>query len=166
MPVSSGWMSRSQSAEWAGAESAPFIVTTKYSHYKKYLAGDPVVQSIAGEQKPVRVIEAGRELTNKYIPLEITSIHGYHPVTLRRYKAFIDKYGFYSITTLNLFNVRYLVSRQPIESDEFNLRKEAYGKRYYSLKDLLPYAYFPENIIEDTGQSLSGLEAPDPDLYS
>jgi len=124
----------------------PFIQTTPFSSYSMFLYGDPFIQSIYEESRPIRVIELGNELTNRFMPSKITSIHGYHPIWLKDYKRLIDKLGFYNPTLFNLFNVRYIISRQPIDSDMFVLKNNSYGKYVYSLSQSIPYVYFPQNI--------------------
>jgi len=130
----------------------PFIQTTKFSDYKMFLYNDPIIQRIIVETqdiaslRPIRVIEVGNELTNRYMPSKITSIHGYHPIWLKDYKRLIDKLGFYNLTLFNLFNVKYIVSRQPVDSDGVELKGNIYGRYIYSLRHLLPYIYFPKKL--------------------
>jgi len=130
----------------------PFIQTTKFSDYKMFLYNDPIIQRIIVETqdiaslRPIRIIEIGNELTNRYMPSKITSIHGYHPIWLKDYKRLIDKLGFYNLTLFNLFNVKYIISRQPVDSNELVLKENIYGRYIYSLKHLLPYIYFPKKL--------------------
>ncbi len=126
----------------------PFIQTTKTRNYKMFLYNDPVTQAISQEStsKPVRIFEIGNELTNRYMPSKITSIHGYHPICLRDYKQFVDKLGFYNFNLYNLFYVKYLISRQPLDSDKLTLKNKFFDKYVYSMKKQLPYIYFPQKL--------------------
>jgi len=123
-----------------------FIQTTKFSDYKMFLCNDPIIQRVSEDTPPIRIIEIGNELTNRYMPSKITSIHGYHPIWLKDYKRLIDKLGFYNLTLFNLFNVKYIISRQPVDSNELVLKENIYGRYIYSLKQLLPYIYFPKKL--------------------
>ena len=125
-----------------------YIQPEPIERYYQYLFEDYRDNFLVQQNHPVRFIEVNNELSNRSIVRGISSIHGYHPVVLRRYMDLIQKTGFYSSAVGKLFYQQFIYDKSKFKDIE---------KTYKSSTDLPPfvlkrteelkYIYAPEKII-------------------
>ena len=97
--------------------------------------------------------------SNSYSFWGLQSIGGYRAVKLRNYQDLMDIGGFRRPKILNMLNVKYLLTDKAVKNSSF---KEIDGiSGIYKNLDVLPRAWFVDNLINVTSQKSSLSEVMD-----
>lgn len=123
---------------------------------KGYLREDDIIRFLKQDTTDFRIFPVG-ELANenRWSAFNIESIMGYHPAKLNNYKQLMTEVGFNSVSILQMLNVKYLISTEPINHPAFTKTFE--GRLYhngnyrngfiYQMNATLPRVYFSENLL-------------------
>ena len=104
--------------------------------YEQWLSTHWATEHWAREDVPVRMLEAGNELSNRALTLSnyplmlVSSTHGYHPVAPQRYFDLLGRLGFTHPNFVRLFAMNYLIVPEGIDArPPWRVAEEAEGKK-------------------------------------
>lgn len=127
--------------------SSAFINPIPAEPYHAFLYDNTVRKILFGEPEPLKILERGNELTNKYIFQNIASLHGYHPVAFKRYFDMLGNLGFYNLKFLQLSGCRYILTGDLKDlSSDYKIKAQIGGKALVDLGENFKYIYFPKKF--------------------
>lgn len=130
-------------------------VLKKSNYLKSYLRTDEIINFLKNDESKYRVFPLGY-LTNdnRWSAFQIESITGYHPAKLANYNNIMSEVGFNSPSILQMLNVKYLISLDPLNHPDF---AEVFKGRYfiggqyvpaivYKYLNTLPRYFYAKNV--------------------
>ena len=130
-------------------------VLKKSNYLKSYLRSDEIITFLKNDESKYRIFPLGY-LTNenRWSAFQIESITGYHPAKLANYNNIMSEVGFNSPSILQMLNVKYLISLDPLNHPDFiEVFKGRYfiGGQYvsaivYKYINMLPRYFYANNI--------------------
>ncbi|MDP6571049.1 MAG: hypothetical protein QGF57_07415 [Candidatus Marinimicrobia bacterium] len=110
-------------------ESYRLSSMSKRSLISPYLREDEVIRFLKQDKDKFRILPVGvLGNENRFSAFHIESVSGYHPAKLFRYNELKDKVGWSSMGVLQMLNVKYLVSLEPVNHPYF---EEIYQGKYF-----------------------------------
>ena len=114
---------------------------------KRYLATDEVIDFLKNDTTKYRIFPIGQlSNQNRWSAFNLESIYGYHPAKLNNYNDFMSQVGFENINILQMLNVKYLVSLQPLEHPFFE--QVFIGKLYHNNQYQEAYVYYFKKYLD------------------
>lgn len=105
-----------------------------------------VVKALKDDPDPYRILPLSEFSSNEYGYFGISSIGGYHAAKLGVYQELMDQVGFSSFPVLNMLNTRYLVSRQPFQTEGLTSVVESEAGYLYRNESALPRAFLVDSV--------------------
>ena len=97
---------------------------------RQYLRTDEVIIFLKQDTTDFRIFPVGKlAKENRWAAFHLESIMGYHPAKLHNYNELISKVGFQYPGVLQMLNVKYLISIEPLNHPLFD--QVFQGKLYY-----------------------------------
>ena len=86
---------------------------------------DSVIRFLKSDTTKFRILPLGiLERENRWAAFQIESVNGYHPAKLSNYNLMMAETGWNYPGILQMLNVKYLISQEPLEHPLFSLVHE------------------------------------------
>ena len=130
-------------------------VLKKSNYLKSYLRSDEIINFLKKDESQFRIFPLGYLMNeNRWSAFQIESITGYHPAKLANYNNIMSEVGFNSPSILQMLNVKYLISLDPLNHPDFaEVFKGNYfiGGQYapaivYQYLKTLPRYFYANNV--------------------
>ncbi len=107
---------------------------------RQYLRSDDVIKFLKLDTSEFRILPVGKLANeNRWAAFHLESVMGYHPAKLHNYNELITKVGFQYPGILQMLNVKYLISFEPMNHPLF---KEVFqGKLYFQGQYVSTFVY-------------------------
>jgi hypothetical protein len=109
------------------------------THYRQ--RRDDVVRFLQEDDSLFRILPLDQMTTNEYAYYDISSVGGYHPAKLGIYQRAMEQVGLGNPNLMDLLNVKYIISTQPIDHPRFELLLEGTARSVYRNRMALPRAF-------------------------
>ena len=120
-----------------------------------YYAGrnNEIVQALKSDESLYRIMPVSEFSSNEYGYFGISTVGGYHAAKLGIYQELLEEVGFNTFPVLNMLNVRYLVTRQPLPENTLTPVAESGDRYLYRNEAALPRAFLVDSVKVITGKN-------------
>ncbi|MFQ6616861.1 MAG: YfhO family protein [Fidelibacterota bacterium] len=140
-----------------------FLHLRNPGNLRQQFRATPEVQFLQKDESLFRILPLDDFNTNWYGYFGLSSVGGYRPVKLRTYQDLMDAGGMNNPSVLNMLNVKYIITRRDIESEQFR-RVFKGNKSVYRNMSVLPRAWMVDNIVSVSNQEESLEKTLDPEF--
>lgn len=158
---------------------------TPFSNYSIIFPKTQTTEFLKSQKKPYRIFSTDRRILNGNVSsvYKIEQVSGYDPLYLKSYAQLVASWDAgslrsagsfnrivtpqnYTLPLANFMNVKYLLSFDNIQNENFSKVSEEGQTKLYENKNVLPRAYFVEKVskLENQSQELEKITSKDFDF--
>lgn len=137
-----------------------WVVDREFLHLKnpgdlrRQFRATPEVEFLRQDKSLFRILPLDDFNTNRYGYFGLSSVGGYRPVKLRTYQDLMDAGGLNNVSILSMLNVKYVITRRDIESEQFR-RVFKGNPSVYRNTNVLPRAWMVNQVVSVSNQKAS-----------